>query len=209
MLQTRDLRRLRGGTEHAAQLLDADLCASGLTQNIAGAPAMRTARNLFDLNIIAAVTAAGERAVIRAALAAVFDGKKEMPERGNNILLQQHLLAAGAMRALRETRFRTSCGNRIINDIDVPKFGRQLHAANGADLRFRTSRLRAFRMPKCRFELRTTHRTSLRRYARRLSADNMTLRRDLSIRCIVAAGTSIISIPADLRTSRRLRLMML
>ena len=194
---------------HPGYYINECIEASGLTQNIAGAPAMRTARNLFDLNVIAAVTAAGERACIRAALAAVFDGKKEMPERGNNILLQQHLLAAGAMRAFREARFRTGSGNRLINDIDVPKFGRQLHAANGADLRFRTSRLGAFGVSRSRFKFCAAHSTSLRRYARGLRTRNMTLRRNLSIRCIIATGTNIISIPADFRTSRRLRIMVL
>ena len=170
---------------------------------------MRTARDLFDFNIIAALATARERAFIRTALAAVLNSKQEMPERGNFFLLQQHLIAAGAMRALREARFRTSSGNRLIDDIDVPEFGRQLHAAYGADLRFRTSRLGTFRMPESRFKLRTANGTSLRRYARRLGAESMTFCRDLLIRRIVAAGTGIVSVPADPRTRCRLCLMVL
>ena len=64
-------------------------------------------------------------------------------------------------------------------------------------------------MPEGRSKLRTADRTSLRRYARRLGAGSMTLRHNLNIRRIIASGTSIISIPADLRASGRLRFMML
>ena len=64
-------------------------------------------------------------------------------------------------------------------------------------------------MPEGCFELRTAYRTSLRRQARCNRTGSVTLRSDLLIRRIVAEGTGIVGVPADLRTSRRLRLMML
>ena len=64
-------------------------------------------------------------------------------------------------------------------------------------------------MPESRFELRTARRTSLRRQTGSGRTRRMTFRGDLYIGRIITAGTSIISIPADFRTCRRLRLVML
>ena len=58
-------------------------------------------------------------------------------------------------------------------------------------------------------KLRAANGTSLRRYTSRLGTGSMTFRGDLYIRRVVAAGTGIISVPADLRTSSRLCLMVL
>ena len=64
-------------------------------------------------------------------------------------------------------------------------------------------------MPEGCIKLRAANGTSLRRYTSRLGTGSMTFRRDLLIRRIVAAGTGIISVPADLRTSSCLCLMVL
>ena len=58
-------------------------------------------------------------------------------------------------------------------------------------------------------KLRTACRTSLSRGTGGCRAGSMTLRGNLLIRRIIATGAGIVSVPADLRTSRRLRLMML
>ena len=64
-------------------------------------------------------------------------------------------------------------------------------------------------MPESCFEFSSTNRTSLRRQTGSGRTRHMTFRGDLYIRRVVAAGTGIVGVPADLRTRRRLCLMML